>query len=79
MRVLGFSEDDEGNGAYLLREGMELLFYREEGKTMELLSPEEGEALFESGVLDRWDLPAEEVFFPDELAHLEALLKGGRS
>ncbi|MBP6332570.1 MAG: hypothetical protein KA342_03900 [Aminivibrio sp.] len=79
MRIAGMMEDDDGNCLYLVEgegpSGERLLFlYDENGGEMRPAEPAEAETLFREGLLERCSLPAEEVFFPDELEDMERRL-----
>jgi hypothetical protein len=79
MRIAGMREDDDGSCLYLVEgpgpSGKRLLFlYDENGGEARPAERGEAEALFREGLLERCSLPAEEVFFPDELEGLERLL-----
>ncbi len=55
--------------------GERLLFlYDENGREARPAERAEAETLFREGLLERCSLPAEEVFFPDELEDLERML-----
>jgi len=80
MRITGMREDDDGSCLYLV-EGVEpsgermLFLYDENGGEARPAERGEAESLFRDGLLERCSLPAEEVFFPDELENLERLLR----
>lgn len=79
MRIAGMREDDDGSCLYLVEgeapSGERLLFlYDENGREARPAERAEAETLFREGLLERCSLPAEEVFFPDELEDLERKL-----
>lgn len=79
MRITGMREDDDGSCLYLVEggepSGERMLFlYDEKDGEPRPAERGEAEALFREGLLERCSLPAEEVFFPDELEDLERML-----
>ncbi|MBL3538155.1 hypothetical protein [Aminivibrio sp.] len=79
MRIAGMREDDDGSCLYLVEgegpSGERLLFlYDENGGDVRPAERGEAESLFSEGILERCSLPAEEVFFPDELEDVERML-----
>jgi hypothetical protein len=75
MRITGFTEDDEGNGSYLLEwtdsaGTRRLLLYSEAEGAAKPVSPGEAAELFENGGLEKCSYPASEILFPEELEEL---------
>lgn len=75
MRISGFSEDEDGNGCYLVEwadtAGRKFaVLYSESGGSVESVSAERKRELFESGDLEACSFPASEVLFPDEVQKL---------
>ena len=75
MRISGFSEDEDGNGRYLVEQadtvGRKIaILYSEAGGRIESLSVEQRRELFENGDLEVCSFPASEVLFPDEIQQL---------
>lgn len=75
MRISGFSEDEDGNGCYLVEwadtAGRKCaVLYSESGGSVESVSAERKRALFENGDLEACSFPASEVLFPDEVQKL---------
>ena len=75
MRISGYSEDEDGNGRYLVEwgdtAGRKLsVLYSEAGGSVESVSAEQRRELFENGDLEACSFPASEVLFPDEVQQL---------
>jgi len=75
MRISGFSEDEDGNGCYLVEwsdtAGRKFaVLYSESGGSVESVSAEQRRELFESGNLEACSFPALEALFPDEVQQL---------
>ncbi len=75
MRISGFSEDEDGNGRYLVEQADTVgrkvsILYSEAGGRIESLSVEQRRELFENGDLEVCSFPASEVLFPDEIQQL---------
>lgn len=75
MRISGFSEDEDGNGCYLVEwadtAGRKFaVLYSESGGSVESVSAERKRELFENGDLEACSFPASEVLFPDEVQKL---------
>ncbi len=75
MRISGYSEDEDGNGRYLVEwgdtAGRKLsVLYSEAGGSVESVSAEQRRELFENGDLEACSFPASEALFPDEIQQL---------
>jgi len=75
MRISGFSEDEDGNGCYLVEwadtAGRTFaVLYSEAGGRIQSVSAEQKRELFENGDLEVCCFPASEVLFPDEVQQL---------
>lgn len=75
MRITGFTEDDEGNGKYLLEwtdsaGTRHMVLYSEAEGAAKQISPGDAEMLFENGGLEKCSYPASEILFPEELEEL---------
>lgn len=75
MRISGFSEDEDGNGRYLIEQadtaGRKIaVLYSEAGRRIESVSAEQRRDLFENGDLEVCSFPASEMLFPDEVQQM---------